>query len=91
MKWATPKKWTVSSCECDRASYSRDTDMDPAFRDFNLPLDDPCAVCTAPVPGHHPRASCDTIAPSNDELRRSLPQFSPPPEWFDDTREKQVW
>jgi len=91
MKWAAAKKWVRAACDCTQTSYPRNTDMDPAFRGFNLPLNDPCAVCASHVADVSRSATCDAIAPSNDELRRSLSQFSPPPEWFDDNREKQVW
>jgi len=85
MNWAVPKKRSTAGWTGIRASCRRNNDKDAAFRGFNLPLVDPCGIDEAA------HATVDIIAPSNEELRRSLPQFAPPPEWFDDGLEEKVW
>ena len=92
MNWIIPKRQERVGWETVRASHPRNTDMDPAFRGFNLPLDEPGVLCGSADPtGCSMMPACDIIAPSNDEIRRSLSKFTPPPEWFDDGLEEQVW
>jgi hypothetical protein len=90
MNWATPTKrksvgW-VGGC----TRRPRNTDMDPAFSNFNLPLEDPESLCDETGVCPQCRTS-DAIAPSNEQLRRSVEQFAPPAEWFNDDIEQQVW
>lgn len=85
IQWVTPKKRSRTGYFRSSVRCRYRVRAEVSSRGFNAPLDEPCEIEESTT------SICDAIAPSNEELRRSLSQFEPPPEWFDDSLEEQVW
>lgn len=85
IQWETPNRQSKAGCLRSTAQCRCRVHAAVLSRGFNIPLDEPGEI------GESGSSVCEAIAPSNDELRRSLSQFEPPREWLDDSIEEQVW